>query len=289
MLYYRRKLILAIITQAGGHVEKMAFQKLLFLICNKQKKPVYEFVPYKYGCFSFTANADLTAMVKHQQIKETETHWIADTENPITQELYSEDKFIIQKANSFFTCSTDELLRYTYTNFPYYAQNSLVSDRYLPVKEIQENYSAKTTIFTIGYEGISLEMYLNRLIQNNVAMLIDVRKNPLSMKYGFSKTLLSSRCENMGIFYRHIPQVGIESKNRNNLNSRKAYEELFKRYKKETIATTSKYQREIAALAEKYERIALTCFEADHTLCHRDALALAVLTYLPNSFIVEHL
>lgn len=64
MLFYRRKLLLSIIAQSGGAVDKMALQKLLFLICNKQEKPTYEFVPYKYGCFSFTANADLSAMVK---------------------------------------------------------------------------------------------------------------------------------------------------------------------------------------------------------------------------------
>jgi hypothetical protein len=30
MLYYRRKLILALISQAGGNIDKMSLQKLLF-------------------------------------------------------------------------------------------------------------------------------------------------------------------------------------------------------------------------------------------------------------------
>jgi len=53
------------------------------------------------------------------------------------------------------------------------------------------------TLFTIGYEGISLEEYFNRLIKNDVKVLVDVRNNPLSMKFGFSKTQLKRFCEKL--------------------------------------------------------------------------------------------
>jgi hypothetical protein len=46
-------------------------------------------------------------------------------------------------------------------------------------------------IVTIGYEGRSLEAFLNLLLQNSVTLLCDVRRNPLSRKYGFSKSTLS--------------------------------------------------------------------------------------------------
>ncbi|WP_200885350.1 DUF488 family protein [Jejuia pallidilutea] len=55
------------------------------------------------------------------------------------------------------------------------------------------------TLFTIGYEGISLEHYLNKLIRNNIKLLCDVRKNALSMKYGFSKSQLKNACEGVCI------------------------------------------------------------------------------------------
>ncbi|WP_348602891.1 DUF488 family protein [Bartonella tribocorum] len=47
----------------------------------------------------------------------------------------------------------------------------------------------KFCFFTIGYEGKSLENYLNCLLENNIKILCDVRKNPISRKYGFSKRL----------------------------------------------------------------------------------------------------
>jgi len=46
-------------------------------------------------------------------------------------------------------------------------------------------------VCTIGYEGSSLEGYLNRLLHAGVTLLCDVRRNPLSRKYGFSKSTLA--------------------------------------------------------------------------------------------------
>ena len=85
-------------------------------------------------------------------------------------------------------------------------------------------------LFTIGYEGLSIDAYLNRLITNQVAMLVDVRKNPISMKYGFSKMQLVNATAKAGISYIHIPDLGIPSRLRQNLKSVSAYQELFEYY-----------------------------------------------------------
>ena len=85
----------------------------------------------------------------------------------------------------------------------------------------------KTIMFTIGYEGISLEEYLVRLIKNDVKVLVDVRNNPLSMKYGFSKSQLKKYCASLGIKYAHFPEVGIQSDQRQELNSQNDYNKLF--------------------------------------------------------------
>jgi uncharacterized protein (DUF488 family) len=290
MKYYRRKLLLSIIAKANGIIDKMSFQKLLFLICNKQNKPTYDFVPYKYGCFSFTANADLTAMVKHGYIKETETTWaLAGNTTTLLNELTDNDRIAITAADSLFSYTTDELLQYTYSRFPYYAKNSLVASRYITVDETTIPQDTSEALFTIGYEGISLEEYLNRLIRNNVVALIDVRKNPLSMKYGFSKGLLSARCENIGIEYKHIPQVGIASENRKNLATKSDYDKLFGMYQKEILPTVLTFQMEIVRFAKEYKRIALTCFEADPSFCHRSILAKSLMNHLPSTFTLEHI
>ncbi|MCY4161134.1 MAG: hypothetical protein OXE77_04640 [Flavobacteriaceae bacterium] len=63
-MFYRRKLILALMEQLGGHLDELHIQKLLFLITRNQDHPSYDFVPCKYGCYSFTASSDLNKMVE---------------------------------------------------------------------------------------------------------------------------------------------------------------------------------------------------------------------------------
>ena len=72
-MFYRRKIILALMQAFDGHLPKISLQKLLFLFANRQTKPDYDFVPYKYGCYSFSASADLTAMVGHGQLSEDQS------------------------------------------------------------------------------------------------------------------------------------------------------------------------------------------------------------------------
>ena len=59
MLFDRQKRLLALVDALGGEVGSLDFQKLLFLYCREvEETPAYEFVPYKYGGFSFTSYAD---------------------------------------------------------------------------------------------------------------------------------------------------------------------------------------------------------------------------------------
>ena len=59
---------MALLEILGGKLEKIQLQKLLLLIAKRQKTPSFYFVPYKFGCYSFQANADLSTMTKLGQI-----------------------------------------------------------------------------------------------------------------------------------------------------------------------------------------------------------------------------
>lgn len=59
------------------------------------------------------------------------------------------------------------------------------------------------------------------------------------MKYGFSKKQLNSACEGFGIQYVHIPEVGIESDKRQELNTQSDYDKLFEVYKSDTLYNNS--------------------------------------------------
>ena len=75
-LYYRRKLILAVLQTFEGKLSKLDFQKLLFLFTQKQMKPSYDFMPYRFGCYSPQANQDLKTMIKYNLVKEDGNDWI---------------------------------------------------------------------------------------------------------------------------------------------------------------------------------------------------------------------
>ena len=64
-----------------------------------------------------------------------------------------------------------------------------------------------------------IEAFINNLIQNDIRLLCDVRKNPLSRKFGFSKGKLSHILDTIGIKYVHIPDLGIESDKRRSLDT----------------------------------------------------------------------
>ena len=50
-------------------------QKLLFLHARGQEKKSFHFVPYKFGCFSFQANADLNTMTKYKLVEPSVKYW----------------------------------------------------------------------------------------------------------------------------------------------------------------------------------------------------------------------
>src|SRR4051812_33993634 len=69
MMFYRRKILLAILQVWGGKLASTDLQKILFLFSKRQSKPAYHFVPYKFGCFSWQSYADKRAMVSYGQLR----------------------------------------------------------------------------------------------------------------------------------------------------------------------------------------------------------------------------
>jgi len=59
--------------------------------------------------------------------------------------------------------------------------------------------SAKLAISSIGYEGLTVDSFLHKLIANNITVVMDVRSNPQSMKYGFSKKSFKQYIESAGL------------------------------------------------------------------------------------------
>lgn len=286
-MYYRRKVLLSLLEVFDGQLEKIRLQKLLMLLSKFQEKPSFDFVPYKYGCFSFQANADLKTLIKYEQVNEDGKTWLKTDSKSYIPELKPKDKKALSDINKLYGKKTsDELLEITYKRYPFYAINSTIVDKVLNGTDLEKvnkikNAFSDNKLFTIGYEGISLEAYLNKLIKYGVRALVDVRRNPLSMKYGFSKKQLETACNGVNINYYHVPELGIESDKRRELKTQSDYDLLFDYYKKSNLPNTIDSQNHVLELLKKHQRIALTCFEANIYQCHRKPLAESI-SKLPN-------
>ncbi|MES2797047.1 MAG: DUF488 family protein [Bacteroidota bacterium] len=260
-----------------------------------QKNPSYHFVPYKYGCFSFQANADLATMKKYEWVDEGNKYWKKTTNQSYLSELTESDrKALLDLKKNFNNKSSDYLIKHTYKNYPYYAIHSKIAHQLLNQEELekvvkQKPISTKNALFTIGYEGVTIEQYINNLIKADVKVLCDVRKNSYSMKYGFSKSQLKMACEGVGIQFLHIPEVGIISDKRKELNTQKDYDVLFEDYIKTVIPKTLSEQERILNLIKDHKRVAITCFEKDICQCHRKHLAQAICELPQFNYELIHL
>ena len=88
MLYYRRKILLALLEVFDGQLTAKSLQKYLFLFTRAQLVKSFDFIHYRYGCFSFQANQDLSTMAKYGYIS------IEEGEHGRFIKLNSSDSFI---------------------------------------------------------------------------------------------------------------------------------------------------------------------------------------------------
>ena len=294
-MFYRRKILLALLDQFGGRLDKISLQKFLFLFTRQQGKKSFHFIPYRFGCFSFQANADLKTLAIYGLTKETEDYWEKYDNTDFINELKPKDKAAIRFVKSNYgMLNKEDLIRLTYREFPFFALNSTIAPNVITSEELktvknQRIIKNKTILFTIGYEGISIEEYINKLIVNDVRVLCDVRKNPLSMKFGFSKKQLQQVCNGVGIEYNHFPELGIESNKRRQLKTQEDYGKLFAYYKKVILKNESNKQNELLSLLKSKKRIALTCFEANIYQCHRKHLAESIAQIDGVNYEIKHI
>lgn len=294
MMYYRRKILLALIQAFDGSLNKTELQKYLFLFSQHQKNPSYEFVPYKYGCFSFQSLADKKTLTKYGYLS-LEDRWVLVKKNNYLELLNEDDKHAMRSFKlKYGSLKGNMLLKYIYTNYPYYAINSQILDSVLTHDQKNDVIAEKPSengskLFTIGYEGKTLEHFLNQLLRNNVKILCDVRKNALSMKFGFSKNQLKNALEKLEIKYVHIPELGIDSNKRKNLDTKENYNNLFEDYSKNQLPNQTYYLNKIITLLETDQRVALTCFEICHTWCHRSKITEALSSFENWNYKIEHL
>lgn len=284
-MFKRQILLLALLEKWGGELPNTEMQKYLFLLTRHQDKDKrsYHFIPYKYGCFSFNAYSDRRKLIEKKILKDSDDWKLSKDQGGFYFMLSHEKRALIEKIKkSFGHLHGKELIRYIYLKYPYYAVNSEILGDILSKPEISrvktyipQNHTK--AVYTIGYEGRSLEEYINCLIDEDVKILFDVRKNPISRKYGFSKKTLKKAVETVGMEYRHLPELGIPGKKRMDLRNIEDYNRLFDLYEKEILSNCHNHLEMISQLLLENDRVGLTCFERLPGYCHRTRVAGAIV------------
>ena len=126
-------------------------------------------------------------------------------------------------------------------------------------------------IFTIGYEGATMDEFLGALQKAGVERLIDVRAVPNSRRPGFSKTPLRNALAEAGIEYVHFRALGTPAAGREAARAgRKAELEEIYAGQLETPQAMAEGAQMLDLAGEKPS--ALLCYERDPACCHRTLL-----------------
>ncbi len=119
-------------------------------------------------------------------------------------------------------------------------------------------FATVKTIYTLGYEGKTLEEFIKLLLDKGINHLVDVRSIPRSRREDFNDDKLKDTLFGKSIMYVHIPALGgmLEDDYPMAMDReswRDAYHEL----------------KELAAKGPT----AMMCLEKDPTRCHRRHIA----------------
>jgi len=123
----------------GGHSTVTDFQKLLFLYTQQESTPSYEFVPYRFGCFSFTSYADKRRLIERDLLVDDEHHWRL---TPAVHDTARKSAVSPLAAAGFNrthrSLRGNALIAEVYLRFPYYATHSEIVEKMLTNADDQE-------------------------------------------------------------------------------------------------------------------------------------------------------
>lgn len=279
----RQKAVLALLLSAGRSLSPTMFVKLVFLLRQetrfKTEPSFYDFVPYKLGPFSFGLYRDLSLLRREGFVMPEEDRVSLA---PLSRDAVAKESESLPKRASdsieevlgrYGHLSQTGLVASVYERYPWFALNSELPERRLA--SVVAPRRAKPEVYTIGYEGKSIDGFLNLVLEQGIEIVVDIRANPVSRKYGFSGRRLCEMCERMGFGYHHAKALGIPSAARAELGDYASYQRLMGRYETEMLPARKGEVESLAELMQGKPSV-LVCVERDVSCCHRSRLANAI-------------
>lgn len=275
----RQRTILKLLGTADSAVSATQLQKYLFLLREetsvRHDLTFYEFLPYKFGPFSFAAQREIETLTAYAYI-ESKGSWLGVTALG-KKEAQGVDcdtaRAVLAVVSEHGKKPLRSLLKEVYAQYPWYASNSELED--LIPAGVTKTIAALSAVYTIGYENRSVDGFLNKLIREGIRRIVDVRANPVSRKYGFARSALASLAGKLGIGYTHFPALGISSEKRKAAKARSDFAGLFGYYEHQVLPERASEVANVAALMKATPSV-LLCMEKRAEDCHRSRLATRV-------------
>lgn len=131
-------------------------------------------------------------------------------------------------------------------------------------------------IYTLGYQGVDVNLYVSKLKAAGVGVVADVRETPWSHKRGFCKNILSSELSKAGIEYVHVKSAGNPKENRRSAPDLAECLRRYRVYLDENPTGVADLIDLVRTAASRNRTVCLTCFEKDVNDCHRSILVEAM-------------
>jgi uncharacterized protein (DUF488 family) len=128
-------------------------------------------------------------------------------------------------------------------------------------------------LVSIGYQGRTIDEFVETLRRDGVTAVVDVRLTPFSRKPGFSKTKLRDALAAAGIEYVHEPTLGNPKDNRDAFRAGRP--SAHERYRAHILRGGEEAIERLIVRAKR-QRTAVLCLERSRRECHR-AEVLAVV------------
>ena len=279
----RQRTTLALLQEAGQTLSATQLFKLVFLLAEEtslgRDDAFYEFLPHKYGPYSFALNRELEALVSQGYAEEQHSGTtILYSITPLgTREssCVEPDKkkavrFIYKRYGKL---GIQPLLRDVYSRYPWFSTRSELEN--LISQNFPKQIAAPPAVYTIGYEERSVDGFFDRLLRAGIRVILDVRANPISRKYGFAKKSLGAIAGKLGLKYEHWPQLGISSEKRQGVHTPAEFKQLFGYYDRVILPKVSDDVTRMAAQIQQAPSV-LVCMERQAPNCHRSRLAKAL-------------
>ncbi len=275
-LPHRITVLISLVQELQNCISDQNIHKLLFIYCHKYAcNNAYDFIWIDNNPYCITLYEDKKLLI-NKQILQDLPEW---TPHPdvfrFAKKLDMLEKLSLQKLKNDIEKNvlTDEIIFQNYNNY------------FKPIDTSED----QMIFYTIGYEGINLEQYLNKLLKNKVHWLCDVRRNPYSQKFGFSKAELIKALSMVNINYIHIPELGVSSSLRQDLKNDVGYYNLLKHYETDILPHQQRNIVLLKNLLIEHKRIAITCFEAKISHCHRSKIATLMSKESRQEYRVSHI